>query len=256
MMANSCGNVAWKVTLHFFNLYHHYSISLTSSNTSKFWSSGAEFLSTISKFRKRKKSLSLLVYASSTKCRKRHFHMVVVQWWQRNVQKMWCMCKVVVLPCLAFVYLMFSLSLLLGCLKLCIIHDNLWSVTNRIFSVQGISRKWKFPLHTQPWGTMNQTSMVRQNLLCTNSWKELRRCCLPIGRYNAKHFWCPIRSQHLLYRLEMVRWESVPRTSPAHAWILLSSLLSQPDWLSLDLLGWIHWYLVNVLTFKCSQWWA
>ena len=200
-MANGRGNVAWKVTLHVFNLYHHYSISLTSSNTSKFWSSGAEFLSTISKFRKRKKSLSLLVY---TKCGNRHFHMVVVQWWQRNVQKMWCMCKVVVLPCLAFVYLMFSLSLLLGCLKLCMIHDSsdLWSVRNRIFSVQGISRKWKFPLHTQPWGTMNQTSTVRQNPLCTNSWKELRRCCLPIGRYNVKHFWCPIRSQHLLYRLE------------------------------------------------------
>lgn len=124
-MANGRGNVAWKVTLHFFNLYHHYSISLTSSNTSKFWSSGAEFLSTISKFRKRKKSLSLLVYTSSTKCGNRHFHMVVVQWWQRNVQKMWCMCKVVVLPCLAFVYLMFSLSLLLGCLKLCMIHDSL-----------------------------------------------------------------------------------------------------------------------------------
>ena len=48
-------------------------------------SSGAEFLSTISKFRKRKKFCRCL-FASSTKREIRHFHVVVVQWRQRNVQ--------------------------------------------------------------------------------------------------------------------------------------------------------------------------
>ena len=61
---------------------------------------------------------------------------------------------------------------------------------------------------------MNWTSMVRQKLSFTNSRKELRGCGLPIERNNTKHFLCPIRSQHLLYCLEMVRWESVPRAHP------------------------------------------
>ena len=132
------------MNLYFFNFYCDYSNSLTLSNTSELWSSGAEFLSTVSKFSKRR-SLSLLVYVSSKKCGNKHFHMVAVQSWQRNVKKMWCMCKVVVLPCLAFVCLMFLLLLLLGHLKLRIIHDNLWLVKNRIFLLQGIllSRKWK-----------------------------------------------------------------------------------------------------------------
>ena len=51
-------------------------------------SSGAEFLSTISKFIKRKKISSLLVYITSfTKREIGHYHLVVVQWRQRNVQK-------------------------------------------------------------------------------------------------------------------------------------------------------------------------
>ena len=49
-------------------------------------SSGAEFLSTISKFIKRRKILSLLVYVLP-KREIRHFHVVVVQWRQRNIQK-------------------------------------------------------------------------------------------------------------------------------------------------------------------------
>ena len=50
-------------------------------------SSGAEFLSTISKFIKRKKILSLLVYVLHKTCEIRHFHVVVVQWRQRNICK-------------------------------------------------------------------------------------------------------------------------------------------------------------------------
>ena len=55
----------------------------------------------------------------------------------------------------------------------------------------------------------------KQKLSCTNSRKELRRNCSPIGHNNTKHFLCPIRSRHLLEFLEMVRWESVPRGSSA-----------------------------------------
>ena len=62
-----------------------------------------------------------------------------------------------------------------------------------------------------------------------NSRKELRRCCSPMGHNNTNHFLCPIRSQHSLDRLEMVRWESVPRGSSAHAWKLSSRLLTRPD---------------------------
>ena len=58
-------------------------------------SSGAELLSTTSKLIKRKKILPLLVYvlyklaltAGIVKREIRHFHVVVVQWRQRNVQK-------------------------------------------------------------------------------------------------------------------------------------------------------------------------
>ena len=42
-------------------------------------------------------------------------------------------------------------------------------------------------------------------------------------------FLCPIRNQHSLDRLEMVRWKSVPRGSSAHAWKLSSRLLTRPD---------------------------
>ena len=48
-------------------------------------------------------------------------------------KKAWCTCKVVVLPCQAIAFFTFSSPLHL---KLPIIYDTLWSVRNRIFSVQ------------------------------------------------------------------------------------------------------------------------
>ena len=39
-----------------------------------------------------------LGYTSSTEREIRHFHVVVLQWRQRNVQRVWCTCKVSVLP--------------------------------------------------------------------------------------------------------------------------------------------------------------
>ena len=50
-------------------------------------SSGAEFLSTISKFIEKKKILSCCLFTSFPERKNRHFHVVVVQWRQRNVQK-------------------------------------------------------------------------------------------------------------------------------------------------------------------------
>ena len=51
----------------------------------------------------------------------------------------------------------------------------------------------------------------RQWPSCTNSRKELRRNCLPIGHNNTTHFLCPIRSWHPLEFLEIAQWESIPR---------------------------------------------
>ena len=87
---------------------------------------------------------------------------------------------------------------------------------------------------------------------CTISRKELRRCCSPIGHNNTKHFLCPIRSQHSLDRLEMVRWESVPRGFSACAWKLSSRLFSRPTdcpWVSEDVIGTVE----NASKRKCGR---
>ena len=76
--------------------------------------------------------------------------------------------------------------------------------------------------------------------------KRTQEMCSPIGHNNTKHFLCPIRSQHSLDHLEMVRWESVPRGSSARAWKLSLRLVSQPDWLPLGLWGWL---LISLLAF-------
>ena len=59
-----------------------------------------------------------------------------------------------------------------------------------------------------------------------------------LGTIDTKHFLWPIRSQHLLDCLEMIRWESVPRGFSTWAWKLFSRLFSLPDWLPLGLQGW------------------
>ena len=56
---------------------------------------------------------------------------------------------------------------------------------------------------------------------------------------------CPIRSQHSLDHLEMVRWESVPRGSSAYAWKLLSHLFFRLDWQPLGLWGWLKLCLLD-----------
>ena len=46
----------------------------------------------------KEKESHCLVFTSSTKREIRYFYVAVVRWRQRNVQKAWCTCRVVVLP--------------------------------------------------------------------------------------------------------------------------------------------------------------
>ena len=58
----------------------------------------------------KERKFSRRLFTSSIKSEIRHFPVVVVQWWQRNVQKAWCTCRVVFLPCKAISFLTVSLS--------------------------------------------------------------------------------------------------------------------------------------------------
>ena len=102
-----------------------------------------------------------------------------------------------------------------------------------LYQTESFLTAWISLVHEpdKPWS--------RQYPPCTNSRKELRRNCSPIGHNNTKLFLCPIRSRHLLEFLEIVRWESVPRGSFARTWKLSSGLFSLPDWLPLSLRGWL-----------------
>ena len=83
---------------------------------------GVKFLWIISKFRKRK-IISLLPVHVPVKCdvkvHVRYFQVMVVQWWQWNVQKKVCStCRVFVLPIQLTAFLTFSFSSSLWHLKL------------------------------------------------------------------------------------------------------------------------------------------
>lgn len=83
---------------------------------------GVKFLWIISKFRKRKIILLLLVHVPvkcDVKVYVRYFQVIVVQWWQWNVQKKVCStCRVFVLPIQPTAFLKFSFSSSLWHLKL------------------------------------------------------------------------------------------------------------------------------------------
>ena len=68
-------------------------------------------------------------------------------------------------------------------------------------------------------------------------WVPLGDAFRRLGTIIQSIFLCPIKSQHSLDRLEMIRWESVPRGFSACAWNLSSSLFSRPHWLPLGLRG-------------------
>ena len=82
---------------------------------------GVDLLGTTLKFRKRKKNSSFTLvrlYTSSIKRGIRHFQVVDVRWGRRNVQKVWCTCKVVVLLIKPINFLPFTLPSSLSLLKL------------------------------------------------------------------------------------------------------------------------------------------
>ena len=97
-------------------------------------SSGAEFLSTISKFMKRmnfviaclrpSQNVKLGIFTGSRAVDGKEMY-----------KKAWCTCKVVVLHCQAIAFLILSRRRYIVTLFF-IIYDTLWCVRNRIFSVQ------------------------------------------------------------------------------------------------------------------------
>ena len=112
---------------HFFSLYRDYSNSLTLLNASElFWS-------WISK--EKENFVIHCLFTSFKKRETRHFHVVALQWRQRNVQQ-----SVMHVQRCFFALSVQLLRFLISCpvpphLKL-ITYDTLWSVRNRIFSVQ------------------------------------------------------------------------------------------------------------------------
>ena len=95
-------------------------------------SSGAEFVSTISKFMKRMNFVTACLRSSQNVILGIFTGSRAVDGKEMN-RKAWCTCKVVVLPCQAIAYLTFSSP---PHLKRPIICDTFWSVKNRIFSGQ------------------------------------------------------------------------------------------------------------------------
>ena len=110
------------------SLYCDYSNSLTLLNASKlFWS-------WISK--EKENFVTHCLSTSFAKRETRHFHVVVLQWRQRNVQQ-----SVMTVQSCCFALSVKLLPFLISCpapphLTLPIIYDTFWSVRNRIFSVQ------------------------------------------------------------------------------------------------------------------------
>ena len=102
-----------------------------------------------------------------------------------------------------------------------------------------MKKTWRYPLPVHRFRGILRSLLIAV-ALCTNSRKEFRRDCSPIGHNNTKHFLCPIRSKHSLEFLEIVWWESVPRGSFSRTWKLSSRLYSRPDWLPLGLRGWAY----------------
>ena len=121
--AHSQDNVAWKVNSHFLSLYRHCSNSLTLSNASElFWR-----WSSINHIQIDKEKENFVIaclrpsQAGIVKREIRHFHLVVVQWRQRNVQKgdvflfLFVCFFYLVLPCQAIAFLTFLCKLDCSC---------------------------------------------------------------------------------------------------------------------------------------------
>ena len=91
--------IAWKVSLHSFSLYYDFPYTLTLSNVGKpSWSwIPMEHIHGHIQVSKEKLDFHHCLFMFSIKHEIGHFHVVVMQIRQRNVQKVWCTFKVVVL---------------------------------------------------------------------------------------------------------------------------------------------------------------
>ena len=115
----------------FFSLYRDYSNSLTLSNASElFWSWIS--INHIQVHKEKENLTCHCLFTSFTEREIRHFHVVGVHW-QRNIQKSVMHVQSCCCALSSYFFNTFSSPLHL---KLPIIYDTLWSVRNRIFSVQ------------------------------------------------------------------------------------------------------------------------
>ena len=89
------GNTNKKVNSRCLKLYSAYSISFNLSYVGKFFC--CWILKDFIKVHEKKKNVVYLCSRPRQNAKNRHFHVVVVHWRLRNVQKAWCTCKVVVL---------------------------------------------------------------------------------------------------------------------------------------------------------------
>ena len=120
-----------------------------------------------------------------------------------------------------------------------------WFPVERILKWTGFISNWKFPDCVHFVGERTGQVWRDKSLRVPTHEIKLRSCCSLIGHNNTQHCLCPARSQHSLDRLEMVRWESIPRGSSARAW----KLSSRSDWLSLGLRG--CWIPNNIMVQIC-----
>ena len=112
---------------------------------------------------------------------------------------------------------------------------------------------WKFPDCVHFFRAWARHAVIKTIAVMYEHTKRTHEMCSPIGHNNTKHFLCPISSRHALEFLEMVWWKSVPRGSSALTWKLSSHLFSRPDWLPLDLRGWLIAYLLIMISNKNYQ---
>ena len=116
-------NVSWKSEFTFFQSLTRLLCQMQAN------SSGAEFVSTISKFMKAMNFVTACLRPSQN-VKLGIFKGSRAVDGKEMYKKAWCTCKVVVLSCQAIAYLTFSSR---RHLKLPIIYDTLWSVKNRIY---------------------------------------------------------------------------------------------------------------------------
>ena len=147
---------------HFFSLYRDYSNSLTLSNASElFWSWIS--INHIQVHKEKENFVTHCLFTSFTKHETTHFHVVVLQWRQTNVQQ-----SVMHEQSCCFVRLLFFSDFLWPPhLKFPIIYDTLWSVRNRKTDMWNQTSHSRH-LNSDVW---HQTSNIRH--LTSDIWNQM-----------------------------------------------------------------------------------